>query len=91
MKAMGVNTHLVTQNTCSNAKKSYSLRKKCPYSEFFWSVFFWIGTEYGKVRSISSYSVRMRENTDQKNSEYKHFSRSGFLELFRSLVILVDI
>ena len=25
---------------------------------------------------ISPYSVRMRENTDQKNSEYRHFSRS---------------
>ena len=24
----------------------------------------------------NSYSVRMRENTDQKNSEYGHFSRS---------------
>ena len=27
-------------------------------------------------RSISPYSVRMRENTDQNNSEYGHFSRS---------------
>ena len=26
--------------------------------------------------SYSPYSVRMRENTDQKNSEYGHFSRS---------------
>ena len=26
---------------------------------------------------ISSYSVRMRESTDQKNSEDGHFSRSG--------------
>ena len=29
--------------------------------------------------SISPYSVRMRENTDQNNSEYWHFSRSAFL------------
>ena len=28
------------------------------------------------MRSISPYSVLMRENTDQKNSEYGHFSRS---------------
>ena len=28
------------------------------------------------VQSISPYSVRMRENMDQKNSEYGHFSRS---------------
>ena len=32
------------------------------------------------MRSISPYSVRMRENTDLKNSEYGHFSRSGVLD-----------
>ena len=50
--------------------------EKCPHSEFFWSVFSCIWTEYGEIRSISPYSVRMRENTDHKNSEYGHFSRS---------------
>ena len=30
-----------------------------------------------RVRSISPYSVRMRENTDQSNTEYGHFSRSA--------------
>ena len=54
-----------------------TLREKCPYSEFFWSVFFHIRTEYGKIRSISSYSVQMLENTDQKNYEYGHFCRSA--------------
>ena len=53
-----------------------SLRKKWPYSELFWSVFSHIRTEYGEIRSISPYSVRMRENVDQNNSEYGHFSRS---------------
>ena len=53
-----------------------SLREKCPYSEFFWSVFSRIRAEYAKIPRISSYSVRMWENTDQKNSEYGHFSRS---------------
>ena len=33
---------------------------------FFWSVFPRIRTEYGEIRSISPYSVRMRENTEQK-------------------------
>ena len=28
------------------------------------------------LNSISPYSVRMRENTDQKTSEYEHFLRS---------------
>ena len=33
---------------------------------FFWSVFSRIRTEYGEIDFISPYSVRMRENTDQK-------------------------
>ena len=33
-------------------------------------------TEYGEIWSISLYSVRMRENADQNNSECGHFSRS---------------
>ena len=49
--------------------KQLSLREKCPYSEFFWSVFSCIRTEYGERQSISPYSVRMRENMDQKDSE----------------------
>ena len=32
-----------------------------------------------RIRSfISLYSVRMRENTDQKNSKYAHFTRSDY-------------
>ena len=61
--------------------KSYhaflTLREKCPYSQFFWSVFSRVWTAYGEIRSISPYSVRMRENTDQKNSEYGHFTCSA--------------
>ena len=30
-----------------------SLREKCPYSEFFWSVFSCIWTEYGEMQSKS--------------------------------------
>ena len=33
---------------------------------FFWSVFSRIPTEYGEIRSISPYSVQMREDKDQK-------------------------
>ena len=36
---------------------------------------FW--TEYGEIQSIFPYSVRIRENTDQNNSEYGHFSHSA--------------
>ena len=53
-----------------------ALREQCSYSEFLWSVFSRIWTEYGAILRISPYSVRMRENTDQKNSEYSYFLRS---------------
>ena len=59
-----------------------TLREKCLYLEFFWSVFPNIRTECGKILCISPYSVRMQENTDQKNSEYEHFLRSVFLTKF---------
>ena len=54
-----------------------ALRKKRPYSELFWSAFSYIRTEYKEIFRISSYSIRMRENTYQNNSEYGHFLRSG--------------
>ena len=47
-----------------------SLRKMCLYSELFWSAFSRIWTEYGEIRSISPYSVRMPKNADQNNSKY---------------------
>ena len=53
-----------------------SLHKKCLYLEFFWSVFSLNRSEYGEIQSISPYSVRMRENTEQKNYKYRHFSCS---------------
>ena len=53
-----------------------TLREKCPYSDFFWSLLPRIWTEYGEILRVSPYSVRMRENIDRKNSEYGHFSHS---------------
>ena len=55
----------------------FSLRKKSPYLKLFWSVFSRIRTEYGEIQIISPCSVRMRENVDQNNSDYGHFSRSA--------------
>ena len=60
-----------------------SLRKKLLYSEFFWSVSSRIQTKYGEIRNISQYSVRMRENTDQNNSEYSNFLRSVYVICLR--------
>ena len=53
-----------------------TLREKFRYSELFWSIFSRIYTEYEEMRIISPYLVRMRENTDQNNSEYWHILRS---------------
>ena len=65
---------------CSVISFFQTLRKKSQYLQFFWSVFSRIltvhGEIYGKKFRISPYSLRMRENTEQKNSEYGQFSRS---------------
>ena len=60
-------------------KEKEALRKNCPYSGLFWSTFSRIQTEYREIQSISLYSVRMRKNSHQNNSEYEHFSRSEVL------------
>ena len=39
-------------------------------------MFFLIQTEYKDLQSKSTYSVRMRKDADQKNSEYGNLSRS---------------
>ena len=44
-----------------------TLREKCTYEEFFWSVFSHIRTEYGDLRS------KIQENTNQKISEKGQF------------------
>ena len=54
------------------------LRKTFPYSEFFWSVFFRIRTEYKDLQSKAPYSVQMQETRDQKNSGNRNFLRSVY-------------
>ena len=54
-------------------KRRKILEKKCSYLKFFWSVFSGSLTEYGDLLSKYSYSVRMPENRNQKNTEYGHF------------------
>ena len=60
-----------------------TLCRKCPYSKLFWSV-------PSHIRIISPYSVRMRENTDQDNSEYGHLSRSDNLSLWSFTLTLYE-
>ena len=50
---------------------------KCPYSEFFWSVFSRIGAGYGEMRGISPYSDWMRGKAVQEGLQCWHFSRIG--------------
>ena len=52
------------------------------FSEFFWSVFPRIWTEYGETLAISPCPVRIWEYTNQKSSEYGHFLRSGAVSVF---------
>ena len=66
------------QNDTTNNEKYHSRCEKCPYSELLWFAFSRIRTEYGEIRSISPYSVEIRENADQNNSEYGNFLRSVF-------------
>ena len=67
-----------------------ALRKKCSYSELFWSVLSHIRTEYGEIQSISPHSIRMRENADQNNSEYGHFLHSyGLVAHFLIKIYLI--
>ena len=49
-----------------------------------------IRTEYGKIRSISPYSVQMWENGDQNYSEYGHFLRSDLL-LMPSIIKVIKL
>ena len=87
--------HLFEKDCCDHTKKIFfefffkmiALREKCLYSELFWSAFSRIWTEYGEIRSISPYSVRMRENRDQNHTEYGHFSCSGSFRSFLDKII----
>ena len=56
---------------------SSHIHYKVSVSVLFWSAFSRIRTEYGEMQCISPYSVQMRENADQNNSDYGHFSGSS--------------
>ena len=55
--------------TKQNACDKKTLRRKCSYSEFLWSVFSRIRTEYGDTLCKRLHSVQIRENTDYENSD----------------------
>ena len=68
-----MNQLILNQCFISIGIKYLTLREKCPYSGSFWCVFSRIRlNEYGEILCIFPYSVKTRNNTDQKNSEYGH-------------------
>ena len=54
----------LTNRSNVNLTKNISLREKCPYSEFLWSVFTLIWTEYGEI-------LRNIPNTDTFHAVFK--------------------
>ena len=69
--------------------------KECSYLELFWSLFsqrvsLLLYRVSLCIQSISLYSVRMRENADQNNCEYGHFSLSENHAKMKTLLTLYD-
>ena len=75
------NTSDLSKWLSSRCLAEFTLREKCPYSEFFWSVFSRIRAKDKEILRISPHSIQMPQNTDQNNSEYGHFSRNVKLGL----------
>ena len=64
------------------------MRDKCPYSEFFWSVFSCIRTERGEIRSISLFSVQMRGKYGPEKLRILTYLSLPLLKLERRTVIV---
>ena len=63
-----VSTYQLNPATCTSIRRHFINHcvKSVQIRNNFWSVFSRIRAEYVEIRSISPYSVRMWENTDQK-------------------------
>ena len=68
--------------TENELKEHKTLRKNCPDTEFFWSIFSRIWTGYGDLRTKSPYSAQIREHTDQK---------TPYLDTFHAVKMYVKI
>ena len=66
-------------------KYSYTLHEKCPHSEFFWSIFCHIRTEYGEIRNNKVSCSDKKKFTEscliKLQATKLHFSRKKGLSL----------
>ena len=72
-------SHIILKKNFKNRTIKCTAQKTSIFG-FFWCVLSRIRTEYGEILCISTNSFWIRENTDQKNSEYGHFSHSGDMQ-----------
>ena len=54
---------------------NFSLREKCPYSEFFWSVFARIQTEHGEIPYLSIFNPNVGKYGPEKLQIWKLFTQ----------------
>ena len=76
-------------NSFFRKKYLLTLRKKCPYSELFWSVFSCIRTQYGKIllQSVPSFlSKNERNNNNHKNNKTNQMENFWFLSFWKYFV-----
>ena len=60
---------------------SYQLRENCPYSEFSWSEFSHIRTDYGEIRSIQCECGKMRtRKTPNTDTFYAVINKEAYLK-----------
>ena len=73
----------IMQTFVQNGLTVTALREKCSNTEFFWSVFSRIRTEYGDLLRKSLYCVNLRIQSEygkmrtRKNLVFGHFSNSA--------------
>ena len=73
---LNVNVKILLHAAVLSFRRLLHCLKSVQIRSFFWSVFSGIRTEYGEIRSISPYSVQMRENADMNNSDFRYLLHS---------------
>ena len=76
--------------------ESQSLREKCPFSELFWSTFYRIRTECGKITpnrdnfyAVSEFEIIF--NCGQRNRKYKKESESQKKQILLGRLVLNEL